>query len=57
MLSIPCWTDYKTNTKITNELKITPVLGKLLEYKRNWIKRVNLAADISFDMRRVTAKI
>jgi hypothetical protein len=29
------WTDYKTNTKITKELKITPVLDKLLEYKRN----------------------
>ena len=30
------WTDYKTNTQITKELKITPVLDKLLEYKRNW---------------------
>jgi hypothetical protein len=29
------WTDYKTNTKITKELKITPVLDKLLEYTRN----------------------
>ena len=26
------WTDYKTNTQITKELKITPILGKLLEY-------------------------
>jgi len=35
------WTDYKTNTKITKELKITPILDKLLEYKRNWIQYVN----------------
>jgi len=35
------WTDYKTNTQITKELKITPILGKLLEYKRNWIQHVN----------------
>jgi len=35
------WTDYKTNTQIAKELKITPVLDKLLEYKRNWIQRVN----------------
>jgi len=35
------WTDYKTNTQITEELKITPILGKLLEYKRNWIQQLN----------------
>jgi hypothetical protein len=29
------WTDYKTNSHIANELEITPVLDKLLEYKRN----------------------
>jgi hypothetical protein len=34
------WTDHKTNTQIAKELKITPILDKLLEYKRNWI-RVN----------------
>jgi hypothetical protein len=28
-------TDYKTNTQIAKELKMTPVLDKLLEYKRN----------------------
>jgi len=28
------WTDYKTNTQITKELKITPILDKLLEYKK-----------------------
>jgi hypothetical protein len=25
------WTDYKTNTQIAKELKITPILEKLLE--------------------------
>jgi hypothetical protein len=29
------WTDGKTNTQIANDLKITPILDKLLEYKRN----------------------
>ena len=35
------WTDYKTNTQIAKELKITPIPDKLLEYKRNWIHHVN----------------
>jgi len=35
------WTDYKTDTQITKELKLTPILDKLLEYKRNWIQHVN----------------
>jgi len=35
------WTDYKTNAQIAKELKITPILDKLLEYKRNWIQHVN----------------
>jgi hypothetical protein len=35
------WTDYKTNTQITKELKITPIWDKLVEYKRNWIQHVN----------------
>jgi len=35
------WTDYKTNTQITKEFKTTPILDKLLEYKRNCIERVN----------------
>jgi hypothetical protein len=35
------WTDYKTNAQITKELKITQILDKLLEYKRNWIQHVN----------------
>jgi len=26
------WTDYKTNVQIAKELKITPILDKLLEY-------------------------
>jgi hypothetical protein len=34
-------TDYKINTQIATELKITPVLDKLLEYKMNWIQYVN----------------
>ena len=28
-------TDYKTNAQIAKELKITPILDKLLEYKRS----------------------
>jgi hypothetical protein len=35
------WTDHKANTQIVKELKITPILDKLLEYKRNWIQHVN----------------
>ena len=35
------WTDYKTNTQIGKELKITAILDKLLEYKKNWIQHVN----------------
>jgi hypothetical protein len=35
------WTDYKTSTQTAKELKITPILDKLLEYKRNWIQHVN----------------
>ena len=34
-------TVYKTNTQIAKELKITPILDKLLEYKRKWIRHVN----------------
>jgi len=35
------WTDYRTNTQITKELKTSPILDKLLEYKRKWIQHVN----------------
>jgi len=35
------WINYKTNVQITNELKITPILDKFLEYNRNWIQHVN----------------
>jgi len=35
------WTDYKTNAQIAKELKIRPVLDKVLEYKRSWIQHVN----------------
>jgi hypothetical protein len=34
-------TDHKTNTQIVKELKITPIMDILLEYKRNWIQHVN----------------
>jgi hypothetical protein len=29
------WIDYKTNTQVAKELKITPILDKVLEYKKN----------------------
>jgi len=29
------WTDYTTNAQIAKELKITPILDKLLEFKRS----------------------
>jgi len=35
------WTDYKTKAQIAKKFKITPILDKLLEYKRNWIQHVN----------------
>ena len=35
------WTDYETHAQIAKELKITPILDKLLEYKRSWIQHVN----------------
>jgi hypothetical protein len=34
-------TFYKTNKQIAKELKLTTILDKLLEYKRNWIQHVN----------------
>jgi len=34
-------TDYKKNTQVAKELKITQILDKLLGYKRNWILYVN----------------
>ena len=34
-------TDYRTNAQIAKELKIAPILDKLLEYKRSWIQHVN----------------
>jgi len=35
------WANYKTNAQVAKELKITPILDKLLEYKRSWIQHVN----------------
>ena len=37
-------TDYRTNAQIAKELKITPILDKLLEYRRSWIQHVNMNA-------------
>jgi len=34
-------TDYNTNAQIAKELKITPILDKLLEYNRSWMQHVN----------------
>ena len=34
---LPVVKDYKTNTQIAKELKVTPILDKLLEYMRKWI--------------------
>jgi len=42
------WTDYKTNAQIAKELKITPILDKLLEYKRSWIQHVNRMPQIDY---------
>jgi hypothetical protein len=35
------WTDYKTNKQLAKELKIMPILDKLLEDKKNWIQCIN----------------
>jgi len=34
------WADYKTNAQTAKELKVTPILDKLLGYKRSWIQHV-----------------
>jgi len=34
------WTD-KKKIQFAKELKITPILDKLLEYKRSWIQHIN----------------
>jgi len=36
--------DYKTNTDIAKKLNITTVLGKMQDYRRNWIQHVNRMA-------------
>jgi hypothetical protein len=33
--------DYKRNNDVMKELKTEPVMGKILEYKNNWIQHVN----------------
>jgi len=42
------WADYKTNAQIAKELKITPILDKLLEYKRSWIQHVKKRLEIDY---------
>jgi len=42
------WTDYKTNAQIVKELKVTPILDKLLEYKRRWIQHVIECLEIDY---------
>jgi hypothetical protein len=35
------WTDHKTNTEITKELNVTPVLNKIQDYKIKLMQHVN----------------
>jgi hypothetical protein len=35
------WTDYKTKTKITKELNITPVLDRIKEKRGDWLQHIN----------------
>jgi len=35
------WTEYKTNTDIAKDLSINPILDKIQEYRRNWLKYIN----------------
>jgi hypothetical protein len=35
------WRDHKTNEEIINELKVTSILDKITNYKRDWIKHIN----------------
>ena len=48
------WTDYKTNAQIAKELKIPPILDKLLEYKRSWIQHVNRMLEIDYPGQQIT---
>jgi hypothetical protein len=41
VLLIIAWPDYKANTDIAKKLKITPVLDKMQDYRRNWMQHVN----------------
>jgi len=34
------WTDRKRNLEIAKELNLTPVLGKIQEYIRNWLQHI-----------------
>jgi Zn-dependent M32 family carboxypeptidase len=35
------WRDYKRNDDILKELKMEPVMRKIIKYKNNWIHHVN----------------
>jgi hypothetical protein len=41
VLLIIAWPDCKTNTDIAKKLNVTPVLDKMVDYRRNWIQHVN----------------
>ena len=43
MRKIACYTctDYRTDTEITKELNISPVVGKIQDYRMNWLRQVN----------------
>jgi hypothetical protein len=34
------WTDCNSNTNITKELNVAPVLDKIQHYRRNWIRHL-----------------
>jgi hypothetical protein len=35
------WSDFKQNTEILEELKVTPIQDKISNYKRDWRDHVN----------------
>jgi hypothetical protein len=43
MRSTACYTctDYRTNTEIAKELNMSPVLGKIQDYRLNWLRQAN----------------
>jgi len=43
MRNTACYTctDYRTDTEFTKELNISPVVGKIQDYRMNWLRQVN----------------